>query len=102
MADEPGVLNGALLEDETGLTLDDLSHACHVNSEWIILLVEEGIIDPQEETDTVHWRFSGTCLRRVQTARRLHHDLGLNLAGIALALDLLEEIETLRRRIEQL
>jgi chaperone modulatory protein CbpM len=32
------------------------------------------------------------------TAQRLSRDLGLNAAGVALALDLLEEIETLRTR----
>ncbi|HRP35895.1 MAG TPA: chaperone modulator CbpM, partial [Gammaproteobacteria bacterium] len=32
-----------------------------------------------------------------QVAMRLHHDLDVNLPGVALALDLLEEIERLRR-----
>jgi chaperone modulatory protein CbpM len=33
----------------------------------------------------------------VQRVLRLQHDFGVNLAGAALALDLLEEIERLRR-----
>jgi chaperone modulatory protein CbpM len=36
-------------------------------------------------------------LARVQRALRLQHDFGVNLAGAALALDLLEEVERLRR-----
>ena len=47
---------------------------------------------------TLAWRFSGSALRRAATAQRLTRDLGLNAAGVALALDLLEEIETLRIR----
>lgn len=99
MVNKPDVLTGVLLEEETEFTLVDLGQACSVNTEWIILLVKEGIIDPVEETDAMNWRFPGTSLQRVRTARRLHHDLGLNLAGIALALDLLDEIEILRQRI---
>jgi chaperone modulatory protein CbpM len=47
--------------------------------------------------ERTHWRFSGRSLHRAQVARRLHEDLDVNLPGIALALDLLEEIERLRR-----
>ena len=35
-------------------------------------------------------------------AHRLQRDLGLNLAGVALALELLDEIEALRSRISAL
>jgi chaperone modulatory protein CbpM len=34
---------------------------------------------------------------RLRTAHRLQRDLHINLAGAALALDLLEEIKTLKR-----
>jgi len=33
-------------------------------------------------------------------ARRLQQDLNLNLSGVALVLDLLEEIESLRARLD--
>jgi len=37
---------------------------------------------------------------RVRSALRLQHDLGVNLAGIALALDLMEELENLRAQLK--
>jgi len=37
-------------------------------------------------------------VRRVRCALRLESDLGVNLAGAALALDLLEELNRLRAR----
>jgi chaperone modulatory protein CbpM len=80
------------------LSLDELCRACRVHSEWILQLVDEGILEPQGRAQG-NWRFAGTSLRRVQTVWRLQHDLGLNLAGAALALDLLEEIEGLRTRL---
>jgi chaperone modulatory protein CbpM len=45
------------------------------------------------------WRFSGTHLRRATVALRLQRDLGVNLAGAALALELLDELDTLRARL---
>ena len=91
-------VTGILLDDESELSLGDLSRACRVHADWIIELVEEGIIEPSGQ-DTAHWRFSGTCLTRARTVLRLQQDLDVNLSGAALVLDLLEEIETLRTRL---
>jgi len=84
--------------DDDGLSLEQLCRAFDVQAEWIISLVEESIIVPQGDI-MESWRFSGSSLRRVRSALRLQRDLGVNLAGIALALDLLEENENLRLQI---
>jgi chaperone modulatory protein CbpM len=52
------------------------------------------------EIDASEWRFSGAALRRARIALRLERDLGVNLPGVALALDLLEELQRLRRERE--
>ena len=93
------VLSGLIVEEQTTFTLSELSHACGKPSEWILALVKEGVIEPVGY-DQKHWRFRGYCLRRVRIVQRLETDLGLNLAGAALALELLEEVETLRNRIK--
>jgi chaperone modulatory protein CbpM len=64
-------------------------------------LVEEGIIDPLGREPS-GWRFRWTSVRRVRCALRLEHDLGVNLAGAALALDLLEELTRLRAQLRRL
>lgn len=94
-------LTGILLDDETELSLSDLSHACSQHAEWVIELVEEGILEPSGKRKG-QWQFSAVCLPRAQAAMRLQRDLGINLAGIALALDLLDEIELLRSRLTQM
>jgi chaperone modulatory protein CbpM len=38
-------------------------------------------------------------LRRARTALRLQRDLEINLPGVALALELMEELERLRREL---
>jgi chaperone modulatory protein CbpM len=90
------ILTGRTLHEENGLTLAELSRACAVHAERILELIDEGILEPRGH-DPHRWRFSGSNLRRARTAVRLQRDLDINLAGVALALDLLEEIDRLQR-----
>ncbi|MGZ5027675.1 MAG: chaperone modulator CbpM [Methylobacter sp.] len=92
------VHTGTVIEDDS-LTLEQLCEACGVHAEWVISLVEESIIEPQGGEIHV-WRFSGSSLVRVRSALRLQHDLGINLAGIALALDLMDELENMRAQLK--
>ena len=88
---------GTIIEEDS-LTLGQLCRACGVHADWVISLVEEGIIEP--EGKEIHcWHFSGINLVRVRSALRLQRDLGVNLAGIGLALDLLDELENLRGQL---
>jgi chaperone modulatory protein CbpM len=80
------------------LSLGELCRASRLSAERVIELAEEGVIEPiglQPET----WRFRGVSLRRIRCAERLEEDLGVNTAGAALVLDLLEELERLRTRL---
>jgi chaperone modulatory protein CbpM len=92
------VLIGLNLDEEKTLSLAEMSRACAMHAEWVVSLVEEGVLEPSGRSPA-NWRFSGACLRRALSAARLQHDLGINLAGVALVLDLIEEMETLRKRL---
>jgi chaperone modulatory protein CbpM len=94
----PAVLTGVLLDDSTVVTMTELCQSCVVTSEAVLEMVEYGILEPRGDSPP-RWSFRATSLRRVTTARRLQHDLGVNLAGAALALDLLERIERLEARL---
>ena len=91
-------LNGIVLDEHTEVTLNDLCQACSSPAEWIIDLVDEGVLEPINYQQT-HWRFTGVSLQKAQTAVRLQRDLGINIAGVALALELLDEIEILQTRL---
>jgi chaperone modulatory protein CbpM len=65
-----------------------------VRTETITLLVSEGILDPLGES-VDDWQFRVDSLKRVKTVVHLQRDLGVNLAGAALALDLLDRIAEL-------
>jgi chaperone modulatory protein CbpM len=61
-------------------------------------MVNEGVLIPEGPTPET-WRFSAVAIKRIQVTRRLQNDLQVNLAGAALALDLLDEIDELRSRL---
>lgn len=94
------VHTGTVIE-ETSLTLEQLCDACGVQTDWVVGLVEESIIEPQGGERSA-WCFSGASLVRVRSALRLQRDLGVNLAGIALALDLIEELDGLRAQLKKI
>ena len=88
-------LTGIVLDEQAELTLSDLCRACCQHAEWIEQLVDEGILEPAGH-NPAQWRFSGTSLQKAHIAMRLQQDLDINLAGVALALDLMDQIESLR------
>lgn len=92
-------MRGAGLQQPGELTLIEVSRSCAVQVGFILELIEEGIVAPIAGDTPDNWRLSGTQLRHVTLASRLQRDLGVNLAGAALALQLLDEIETLRAQI---
>ena len=89
------IYNSILLDENTNYTLHELSALCNQNTELILEMIDEGIIIPAGSSPS-QWRFGLREIHRVQTAQRLIRDLQVNLAGAALALDLLEELEELR------
>jgi chaperone modulatory protein CbpM len=98
-------ITGAILEEQTEFTLDDVCRACAAQADLIIELVHEGIVAPAGASYGYSpdvWRFTGTHLYRARVALRLQNDLGVNLAGAALALQLLDELDALRARLRRL
>lgn len=95
------ILSGHIIENETRLSLRQLCDACAVHAEYIIELVDHGFIEPSGQVKS-HWCFTGVTIKRVQRAKRLQRDLGINLAGVALAIDLIDEIERLRAKLNRM
>ena len=99
---EHQALRGQVIEEETLITIDELCRNCTVRTDQIITLVGEGILDPVHESAdrerAGRWRFHISSVRRVHTVVRLQRDLGVNLPGAALALELLDRIEELQRQ----
>jgi chaperone modulatory protein CbpM len=94
-------LTGEIFEEYTALSVDELSRLCAVDRAYIVELVQEGVLSVTT-VEAEQWRFAGTALRRARTALRLQRDLEINLPGVALALELMEELDALRRELSGL
>ena len=92
--------SSVIVDDRLELSLEEVCIACHVDQAVIIEFVEEGIVEPRG-INAHPWRFSGVMLPRLAQALRLQRDLELNTAGVAIALDLLGEIERLRKQLNR-
>jgi chaperone modulatory protein CbpM len=92
--DEMELLRGEILDESMEFDLEEFCSICHASEDFVLQLVAEGVIEPRGRERT-RWRFTGHSVRRTQVAIRLHEDLDLNLPGVALALDLLDELDRL-------
>jgi chaperone modulatory protein CbpM len=101
MAQSEQRIEGVVLDEAVSVTFAELTRLCGSSGRTMHLMVTEGLLRPQGGGPQ-EWRFSGLEVRRARLALRLRRDLELNLAGAALALDLLDELETLRGRIRLL
>ncbi|MCI0506440.1 MAG: chaperone modulator CbpM [Gammaproteobacteria bacterium] len=101
MSKELMTILGELIDESHEFSLGELCRICDVHAEVIMTLVEEGIVEPLGD-EPATWRFPGPALKRVEIALHLQRDLDVNLPGVALVVELLEERESLLRRLRAL
>jgi chaperone modulatory protein CbpM len=94
------VVRGPVVEEEVHLTLLELCRASNAEEEHVVTWVLEGVLEPIGDSPG-DWRFKGESLRRARLAQRLAQDLEINPPGVALALELLDQIAALRRRLQR-
>ena len=83
-------------------TLEEVCERCGTHTQMIVEMVEYGIVEPIEQPLLNVWYFNSQALVRLQRAQRLMNGLKLNLSGVALSLELLDEIDGLQQHIEVL
>ena len=88
------LIESELLDDTTFFTLEECIITTRSPKDFIIELISEDIIHPvQKDSD---YQFTITHIQVIRQARSFHVDLGVNMEGVALALQLLEEIQQLQ------
>ncbi len=90
-----------LADDSTPYQLREICEICSVRAEIVIEMVDAGILVPSGSRQS-SWRFGVRATIRLQKAQRLQRDLDINLGGIALALDLIEDLERMRKKTQTL
>ncbi len=100
MSDEE-VLLLQLLDERTEVEFAELLSVWRFSREELIELVEQGALEPSGGSEP-GWRFPSGALATVRSAARLRAAFDLDTPGLVLALDLLERIDELQRRVREL
>ena len=83
----------------TSVSRDEARTLCqeaNITADWVIEIVEHGIVQPSGRTPE-DWLFDDRAPVTLKRAVKLHQELELEWEGVALALELLEEVQHLRR-----
>lgn len=78
------------------LSFDELVRACGGGADWVVQLIDEEVISINGSPTQA--RYSSLHLARIRRAGRIHRDFDASAAATALILQLLDELETLRRQ----
>jgi len=104
MSETTRLLNGELIGEGEWVTVTEICRLCRIDSAAMLELAELGIVAPRG-AGPGEWEFPAAALPRLRVVGRLMRDLGVNVSGAALAVELLEsqrELERQIRRLEQL
>ena len=89
--------------DAALFSLGEICERCGVHADIVVEMVEYGIVRPvTDQGDNDRWQFDTDALFPMSRAPRLRRYIELNPAGLALALELLDEIDALQRQVRML
>jgi chaperone modulatory protein CbpM len=88
-------MTATVVEEDVHLSLVELCRAARAPEEQVRVWVIEGVLEPVGDSPQ-EWRFTGPALRRARLALTLSREFEINVAGVALALDLMDEIAALK------
>jgi chaperone modulatory protein CbpM len=83
------------------LDMKQFCQASNIPAAYVIEIVEHGILEPRGRAPE-EWLFDDHALITARRAARLQHELQLEWEGVALALDLLDELNTVRAENQML
>jgi chaperone modulatory protein CbpM len=95
------VLEAHVIGDGDWIAASEICQLCRIDLDAVMELAALGMVAPRERAPG-EWQVPATALPRLRVAGRLMHDLGLNVSGAALAVELLEAQRELEKRIRHL
>lgn len=91
------VLIAVVIEETTTVSFEEVCNRYHISRDLLIEMMEEGLFPTKSKEELA---LDQHALRRIESAFRLHKDLDINLPGVALALDLLDKIDTMEHELD--
>jgi chaperone modulatory protein CbpM len=90
-----------VLGESDWIAAAEVCQLCLIDLTVVVELVDLGVV-PSRGRAPEEWLLPATSLPRLRIAGRLMRDLGVNVTGAALAIELLESQHRLERRIRHL
>lgn len=95
------LVTAVAIDHDNPISLQALAHACGVEVDWVIQLVDVGIVEAQSPaTQLQNWCFYSADLQKALEARKLECDFGVGLEAAALILDLQNELRRLKAALQ--
>jgi hypothetical protein len=101
MSRPPPLLTAEVLTESHWIRVTELCELCRLDLAAVEELAELGVVS-RGEWRAAEWHLPATALPRLRIVSRLMRDLGVNVSGAALALELLESQRALERRLRAL
>jgi chaperone modulatory protein CbpM len=90
------VCTAVLVDQDAPITLNELARFCEQHIDWVVSLVEQGVVPPLEGQQPGQWVFASHAVTRARSVARLQRDFEVNIDAAALMVDLMDEIRQLR------
>ncbi len=101
MTDAVHMHEGQLVGEADWIEASEICRLCRLELSAVIELAELGLISPRGYVPE-QWQLPAAALPRLAVAGRLMRDLGVNVSGAVLAVELLEVQRDLERQIRRL
>jgi chaperone modulatory protein CbpM len=101
MSNPVNVLDARLLGENDWIAVTDVCQLCLIDMTTIVEFVELGVVVSRGPSPA-EWSVPAASLPRLRVAGRLMRDLGVNVTGAALAVELLEARGDLERQVRRL
>jgi chaperone modulatory protein CbpM len=95
------LIEAHMLDERDFLAVDTLCRLCGLDLQAMIELAELGVVAPRGYAPA-EWQLPATSLPTLRTVGRLMRDLGVNVSGAAVVVELLETQRQLERRLHEL
>lgn len=88
-----------IIDEQLSFDLQHFAQACGQSPTWVLQLLEYEILAPRPD-EKIH-QFFGDDVLRARKAYRLQRDFDASFTAVAMMMDLIDEVQQLRKQIKR-
>ncbi len=97
MADQT-IVAGMLMDENTTISFVEVCQKCNISEDMLVDMMEHGLFSSSQSRHKTPDVDRHTFVR-IQSACRLQQDLGINTPGVVLVMELLDELDHVREKL---